>query len=38
MQLKYLPNIKSPNDLKKLDSEELHILYAKSCVFTPLIQ
>ena len=26
MQLKYLPNIKSPNDLKKLDSEELHTL------------
>ena len=26
MQLKYLPNIKSPNDLKKLDLEELHIL------------
>ena len=26
MQLNYLPNIKSPNDLKKLDSEELHTL------------
>ena len=26
MQLKYLPNIKSPKDLKKLDSEELHTL------------
>ena len=26
MQLKYLPNIKSPNDLKRLDSEELHAL------------
>ena len=25
MQLKYLPNIKSPNDLKKLDSEEAKI-------------
>ena len=26
MQLKYLPNIKSPNDLKKLDDLELHTL------------
>ena len=26
MQLKYLPSIKSPSDLKKLGSEELHTL------------
>ena len=26
MQLKYLPNIKSPDDLKKLNTGELHTL------------